>query len=371
MKSRTSFYKSQNAPIDIWLILATFILIIFGLIAIYDSSVVTAFRDFGDKFYYFKNQLAWATLGFMALSFFSFFDYHKLIKLGPVLLAVGSILLIAVLIPFIGTEVLGARRWISIQDLTFQPSEFVKLAVIFYTTHIMSKFKDYKIGLFDSVLVYFLPVLLVTALVVVQPDLGTALIFTALAMIIYFASGAPLWHFLLALPTLASAALVAVLLQPYRLNRLKAFLDPAFDPAGASYQINQIVIAIAAGGLFGVGLGSARSKFEFIPEVHNDAIFAVIAEEVGFIGALLLIFIILFLISRAIKIAKETSDYSGKILAVGLASLLAVQSLFNIASNVALVPLTGVPLPFISYGGSSLFVTLASIGILINIKRRS
>src|SRR3989344_723459 len=371
MKSKSSLLKSTSTPIDLWLILATFTLIVFGLIAIYDSSVVTAFRDFGDKFYFFKNQLTWATLGFFAFLFFSFFDYRKLVKLGPIFVAVGTFLLIAVLVPFIGTEALGARRWISLGNLTFQPSEFVKLAVIFYATNIMSKIKDHRIIFFDSIIVYFLPILVVTALVIIQPDLGTALIFTALAIIIYFAACAPIWHFLLAIPVLIAGTLAAIVTQPYRLERLRAFFDPSYDPSGASYQINQIIIAIASGGLFGVGLGGAHSKFEFIPEVHNDAIFAVIIEEIGFIGGVILIGVFLFLISRAIKISIETADYSGKILAIGIASLLAVQSLFNIASNVALVPLTGVPLPFISYGGSSLFVTLASIGILINIKRRS
>lgn len=371
MKSKITSIKARHSSFDIYLLLLTIILILFGLIAIYDSSVVTAFRDFNDKFYFFKNQLMWATIGVFSMTFFSVFDYHKLIKFSHFILAGATLLLIAVLMPFIGTEVLGARRWISIGGFSFQPSEFAKLAVVLYATNIMSKFKEYKISLIDSVLVYFFPVFVVTALVIIQPDLGTALIFAAIAISIYFAAQAPLVHFLLAVPALVVAAAVAIIFEPYRLERLKAFLNPSYDPAGASYQINQIIIAMHSGGLFGVGLGGARSKFEFIPEVHNDAIFAVVVEEIGFVGGVFLIFLFLFLIARAIKIAREVPDYSGKILATGIASLIAVQSLFNMASNVALVPLTGVPLPFISYGGSSLLVTLSAIGILVNIKRQT
>lgn len=371
MKKTTSLEKRKSSQFDIWLIAATATLIIFGLIAIYDSSVVVAFRDFGDRLYYFKNQVAWATLGFFAILFFSIFDYHKLIKLAPIFMSLAILLLLIVLIPFIGTEVLGARRWISISTFTFQPSEFAKLSIVLYATYLMSKFKDYKISLADSALVYFLPIAIATALVIFQPDLGTALIFIAISLIIYFAAGSPIWHFMLALPMVALGAIAAIVTQPYRLERIKAFLDPSYDPSGASYQINQIIIAIAQGGLFGVGLGASTSKFEFIPEVHNDAIFAVIIEEIGFVGGVMLIGIFLFLTLRILKIAKDANDFSGKILAMGILGLIAVQSFFNIASNVALVPLTGVPLPFISYGGSSLFVTLAAIGILINIKRQS
>lgn len=371
MEVERKVLKSQNSSVDYGLILTTAALVIIGLIAIYDASVVSAFRDFGDKFHYIKNQLVWATLGSFSLVFFSFFDYHKLIKLGSLLLGASIILLLLVLIPHIGTEALGARRWITFGSFTFQPSEFTKLAIIFYATAIISKFQHYKISLNDAALVYFLPILIASGLVFLQPDFGTVIIFLCLALIVYFVGNAPIWHFLLTLPVLLFGSLFVIITEPYRLERLKAFLDPSYDPKGASYQINQIIIAIASGGLLGVGLGGSRSKFEFIPEVQNDAIFAVIVEELGFIGAIVLISLFLVLLTRAIKIAKEAPDFAGKILATGLIGLVAAQALFNLASNVALVPLTGIPLPFISYGGSSLFVTMTTIGILLNIKRQS
>src|SRR3989344_457462 len=371
MNEKKVVLKKQKTTLDWWLLGSTILLVSIGLIAIYDASVVTAFRDFGDRFYYIKNQLAWAALGFLTLVVLSFFDYHKILKFSNLIFAASVIMLVLVLIPVIGTQVLGARRWISIASFTFQPSEFAKLATIFYVTSIMAKFEKYKIRIIDSFLVYFLPIFLISALVVFEPDLGTSLMFFALALTIYFIGNAPIWHFLVTLPFLLIGAGLAIVKEPYRLERVRAFLDPFYDPQGASYQINQIIIAIASGGLLGVGLGGSRAKFEFIPEVHNDAIFAVIVEEVGFVGGIALIAIFLFLIMRAANVARDARDFEGRLLAAGLCALVAIQILFNLASNVALVPLTGVPLPFISYGGSSLFVTLAAIGILLNIKRQS
>ena len=363
--------KRQNHKLDLWLIIVTFMLLIIGLLTIYDATVVSAFRDFSDKLYYFKNQLVWTGISLIALTFFSFMNYHILLKFSPILLVISLVLLTIVIIPQIGTEVYGARRWINFGSLTFQPSEIAKLAVILYLTGIIAKFENYQFRLNDIFIVFFLPVLAVITLVILEPDLGTALLFAALAIVIYFIGKAPVWHFIIAVPMLIGATVIAIITEPYRLVRLKSFLDPTYDPQGASYQINQILVALSSGGLFGQGIGASRSKFTFIPEVQSDAIFAVFVEELGFIGAIFLILLFLFLISRAISIARNASDISGKILASSIAGLIGIQTLFNLASNVALVPLTGIPLPFISYGGSSLFVTLVSVGILINIGRNS
>src|SRR3990167_3468187 len=370
MEDRNPALKSAKKGIDIPLLGVTILLVFIGLLAIYDASVVSAFRDFGDKLYYFKNQLIWAGISLTALGFFSFFNYHKLLKLSLPILGLAIVLLVLVLIPHIGTEAYGARRWINIGNFTFQPSEFAKLAVIFYTASIMAKFENFKIYLKDVLSVLFLPITILTALVLVEPDLGTAFILVAITLAVYFVGRSPIWHLMLVLPMALVSVVFAIITQPYRLERLKSFIDPSYDPQGASYQINQIIIAISAGGLKGVGLGYSRSKFAFIPEVHSDAIFAVFVEELGFIGAIFLISLFLFLMRRALTIARQSSDYQGKILAMGVVSLLSLQILFNLASNVALVPLTGVPLPFISYGGSSLFVTMSAIGILLNIKRQ-
>lgn len=370
MITEDSHNKAQKPSFDWYLILFVSILTAAGLVAIYDASVVAAFRDFGDKLYYFKNQLAWVTLGAFSLIFFSFFDYRKLLKMSPLLLITSIILLVLVLIPGIGTKIYGARRWINFGSFSFQPSEFAKLATILYSSSILVKLKDYHMKFTDLLVVLFLPIAVVAFLILLEPDMGTALIIVTVLLNLYFMGGAPIWHFLVTLPVLLAGAVMTILIQPYRVNRLKSFLDPTFDPQGASYQINQILVAISAGGLLGVGLGASRSKFAFIPEVQTDAIFAVIVEEVGLLGALILILLFLALISRSINIAKNCQDYQGKILAFGLTGWLAIQILFNIASVVALVPLTGVPLPFISYGGSSLIATMIAVGILLNISRQ-
>lgn len=366
-----SLSARQRSLLDIPLIIVTCLLVIFGLVMIYDASVVAAYRDFGDKLYYLKNQLVWASLGFIALIFFSFFDYRRLIKFAPFFLIFALLLLILVLIPQIGTKVYGARRWLNFGNLTFQPSEFAKLALIFYQVSILSKIQNYRIRLLDLAYVLFLPTFIMIALVLFEPDLGTALILAGITVSIYFISGSPLWHFLPLIFVFIAASIVAIIAEPYRVARLKVFLDPNFDPQGASYQINQILLAIGSGGLLGVGIGASRGKFDFIPEVHSDAIFAIVAEEIGFVGSFLIISLILFLILRGINIARVALDFQGKLLSAGLIALIATQALLNLASLVALIPLTGIPLPFISYGGSSLLVTMSAVGILINIKRQS
>lgn len=366
MNSRV-FSRNQ---VDIPLLAATILLVTIGLVTIYDASVVAAFRDFGDKFYYFKNQLIWASLGFMALGAFSFIDYHKLTKYAPPLLLASIFLLIIVLIPGIGTKVYGARRWISIAGFTFQPSEIAKIALILYQTSIIARFEKARIRLLDAAIVIFLPAAFVSGLVLIQPDLGTALMFIGITLTMYFVGGGKIIHFLVVVPLIILAAAISIATHPYRLDRLKSLLDPTHDPQGASYQIYQILIALSSGGFLGVGIGASRSKFAFIPEVQSDAIFAVFVEELGFVGAIFLIGLFVFLISRAINIARLAPDNQGKILAMGIVGLISIQSLFNLASIVALVPLTGIPLPFISYGGSSLFVTMAAIGILLNIRKQ-
>lgn len=366
----TTITRSANKT-DVTLIVITVFLLLFGLITIFDATPIAAFRDFNDKLYFFKNQLLWATVGSIALVFLSFFDYHKLIKAAPVIFGGALLLLVAVLIPGIGTKVYGARRWINIAGLTFQPSEAAKMALIFYETFIISKFENFKIRLTDAVMVVFLPALLATVLVVLEPDLGTALIFIGVTATMYFIGRSPLKHFLIGIPVVVGAIVLAIFSSSYRLSRVESFLDPTHDPQGASYQIYQILIALKTGGFFGVGLGASQSKFDFIPEVQADAIFAIVVEEFGFLGAAVLIGAFLILISRCIKISQGASDFQGKILGAGITSLIAIQTLFNLASNVALVPLTGIPLPFISHGGSSLFVIMAGIGILLNIKKQS
>src|SRR4030067_1343994 len=222
----TSFSKAQTkvqrSSFDFWLISTTAVLILVGLLTIYDASVVVAARDFGDKLYYFKNQVIWVFLGLGALVFFSFFSYRKLLKASPVILLASIILLVAVLIPQIGSEVYGARRWIAVSGFTFQPSEFAKLSLILYLSLMIAKFENLKFKLSDVFIVFFLPTLAGLGLIVLQPDLGSAIIIGVTSMIIYFVGKAPLWHFVAVVPAFVLSAVIAIFTAPSRIDRLKA-----------------------------------------------------------------------------------------------------------------------------------------------------
>src|SRR3989344_2335010 len=226
--------KSQRIIFDFWLIATSVVLVAIGLLTIYDASVVAAARDFGDKLYYFKNQVIWAALGLGALALFSFFNYQKLLKASPFILFLSIILLIAVLIPGVGSEIYGARRWISVGNFTFQPSEFAKLSLILYLSMIIAKFENLKFRISDIFIVFFLPTLVILGLIILQPDMGTALIVGSIALIIYFIGKAPLWHFALAIPIFVLTAAISIFTAPYRVERLKSFFDPPYDPQGAS-----------------------------------------------------------------------------------------------------------------------------------------
>jgi cell division protein FtsW len=279
-------------------------------------------------------------------------------------LFIGSLLLlIVVLIPGIGTKVLGARRWIILGPISIQPSEVVKLALAIYLAKVAAKGK--------GILSYFLPLAAVAALVMMEPDLGTTLVIMALALSQIFVAGVNLFQFLGFLLLGGGISAIYVWLSDYRRNRLLTFLAQSQDPLGRDYHIRQILLALGSGGLFGVGLGEGRQKFLFLPEAATDSIFAVIAEEVGFIGALVVIIIFAVFIFRALKVSVQAENIFSKILGIGIVAWIGGQAILNIGSMVALTPLTGVPLPFFSYGGSALTMILVACGILLSISKYS
>lgn len=337
-------------------------LTIFGLTMVANASVVEAFRDFGDRFYYFRLQTQWASFGVLLAIAVSLFNYHRLKILATPLMILTFLSLVAVLIPGIGTQVFGARRWLGIGNFSFQPAELVKLTFVLYLAALLSSKK--------RILPFLILLGVILTLIMLEPDLGTAVIVTASGMIVYFASGAPIWQIggLGVLGILGGLGLIFT--SSYRKERLLTFLNPTRDPLGASYHIRQILIALGSGGLFGVGLGQSRQKYEYLPAATTDSIFAVIAEELGFVGASLVVLVFLILIWRGIKIAKGAPDEFGRLLAMGITAWIGLQALVNLAAMVALVPLTGVPLPFVSYGGSSLVIALTGVGILFNISKQ-
>jgi len=355
-----------NLPIKIgdrWFFLFPLALSLFGLFMIFDASSASALADFGDKFYFLKHQAVWLILGLGIFFFCAFLDYRILGKIALPFLVISWLFLLLVLIPGIGREIYGGRRWLTLGPIGgFQPGELVKLSLIIYLATLLGKKKA---------LVPFLIIIGVTlGLLLLEPDLGTASVVVATAFCLYFSAGASLKEIggLLGLG-LATAPLL-IWLSPYRRERLLTFLNLSRDTQGASYHVRQVLIALGSGGLFGRGLGQSRQKFLFLPEVTTDSIFAVIAEEFGFLGAFALIFFFFLLVFRGLKLALGLKDPLAQLLTVGIIFSFGFQILVNLGAMVALVPLTGVPLPFISYGGSSLVLCLTAMGILANIARQ-
>lgn len=374
-KKRRQKNPSSNghAP-DFLLLLLAAGLTIFGLLMIYNTSAYEGFHEFNDKFYFAKQQFISAAIGLIGGIVAYKINYHRFFKLSPLILFGVLVLLVLVLIPGIGTSALGARRWIVLSRLipglpsvTIQPAEFAKPALIIYLASWLSNTKE---GYTFRRLFVFLGIAgLVLGLVMLEPDLGTTLVIILSAGAVYFASGAPLYQFFLLAPFGIVGIISLIILEPYRLQRLMTFLNPQVDPQGASYHISQILITLGSGGLFGVGIGNSAQKYGYLPEATTDSIFAVIAGELGFVGAIALIFVFILFIVRALRVAKLAPDRYGQLLALGIALWIGLQITINMGSMVALMPLTGVPLPFISFGGSSLVTLLCAVGILVNISK--
>lgn len=351
--------------IDFPLLAVTVLLSLFGLLMIYSASSFIAFRDFADKYHYIKDQSLWLVLGFLGLTFFSIFDYRRLSFFALPILLVAMVLLILVFIPGIGVYALGANRWIDLGFFVLQPAEAVKLSLAIYLAAWFSKKEK---GRFLAFCILVGGILI---LVMAEPDMGTASIILAEALVMYFVSGAPLWHFVSAIPAAVLVGFLLVKLAPYRVERLTTFLSSQQSIDKSSYHVKQILIALGSGGITGLGLGNSLQKYAYVPENTTDSIFAIIAEEFGFLGSSVLIVFFMVLIGRGIQIAKNAKEPFGKLLATGIIAFLGSQAVLNLAAQTALVPLTGIPLPFISYGGSALVIDLCSIGILLNISKTS
>lgn len=349
-------------------------LTVFGLFMIYDASSIIAFRDFnGDKYRYIKDQSIWALMGVLVLTFFSYFNYKKLYLLALPILLFAMGLLIAVFIPGIGTgSILGAKRWINLGFTTLQPAELVKLSLAIYLAAWFSNKEK------ERLIAFSLLIGAIMFLIMLQPDFGTATIILFEAVALYFLSGGNLKHFIIGGPILMMIGFFLIKIESYRAARLTTFLniekalqigDSASDPA--LWHIRQILIALGSGGIFGVGLGNSLQKYAYLPENVTDSIFPIIAEELGFLGSFIIMLIFMVIIWRGFYIASKIKDNFGKLLASGITAFLGIQIIINLGSMTALFPLTGVPLPFISYGGSALVVDMASIGILLNIAKHA
>lgn len=365
--------RNQAQPIDkifIWLAIG---LSVFGLVMLMSASGPLGYQKFGSSLYFLKNQLVKGFIpGILLFSLFAFFDYRKLRVLALPSLIVSIILLILVYIPGLGLHIGGSSRWVKIGLLTFQPSEFVKITFLIYAAAWLMSRRDRDVHTFEKGLVPFLTALgVIMFLLIMQPNTGTTMVIAGAALLSYFVAGAPIGWFVGL--TGVGVGLVALLIKisPYRALRLTTFLHPELDPNGIGYHINQAFLAIGSGGLFGLGYGHSRQKFLYLPEVAGDSIFAVMAEELGFIFVILFLLALSALVWRCFVIAKNSDDLFGTYLAAGIGSWIALQSFFNIASMVGLMPITGVTLPFMSYGSSAFLAISIGCGLVASISRHA
>ena len=356
------------APIEHSLLLtATMCLVALGVVMVFSASSTTSLLgESGDSAYYLKRTLLFGAVGLIAMRILAIRGASVIFRLTPVIMAVSIALLVLVLVPGIGVEVNGARRWIGAGFFQIQPSEIAKVALVLHGAALLATRPRLTRSVRDMV-PFLAPVGVVCLLVVAEPDLGTAMVacFTAFALLI--ASGAKLRHLGVLGLFLLGAILLAILIEPYRMERLVGFIDPSADPAGAGFQANQAQIALGSGGVLGVGVGESLQKAFYLPEAHTDMIAAVIGEEMGLLGIAGLVGLLGLFAYAGMRTAQRARDRYTKLLAAGLVSLVMVQATINLFAVLGLAPLTGVPLPFVSYGNSSLLVLLASVGLLLNI----
>jgi cell division protein FtsW len=362
--------KSRNSP-DMIMLTATLALLTIGVIMVYSASAVLSYHDFGDWYYYLKRQLLFAVLGLIAMTAIMNVEYQVWRRFAKLALLGGFALLILVLIPGIGAVRGGARSWIGISSFGIQPSEFMKICMILFLSKMLSE-ENNRITEFSKGLLPPLAVMgAAFGLIMLQPDLGTGSVLVGASLLIIYAAGARMAH-LAGLAMIGVAGFVGLIIAaPYRLQRITAFLDPWSDPLGAGYQAIQSLYAIGPGGLVGLGLGASRQKYSYLPEPQTDFIFSIISEELGFIGGGLVLVLFTILVWRGMRTAITAPDTFGSLLAAGITGMIAVQVIINIGVVIGMFPVTGITLPLISYGGSSLSLMLVSIGILLNISRYS
>ena len=365
--------RGEHQP-DFIFLGALFLICFLGLLMLSSASSVQSFQQHGSSYYFVKRQFFRGLLpGLLLFFIFSRLNLNFLKKYSFWFLIGSLVLLVAVFIPGLGVASGQTKSWLKFGALSFQPSEILKLSFIIYlAAWLENKSHSLEMKNLRYTLLPFLFLLgVITLLIMAQPDLGTFLIIMAIAGIVYFAANAPWRHLVGILGAFLIIVFLAVQIAPYRLSRITTFLNPAIDPQGTGYQIQQAKLAIGSGGLFGLGIGKSRQKFNYLPEVKGDSIFAVIAEEMGFIFSLLLLLLFLTIMLRGFKIARASPDNFSSLLAIGIIGWFSFQAFINIGAMVGALPLTGIPLPFISYGGTALTISLVAGGILTKISKQT
>ena len=353
------------------LLLTVILISLFGALMIYSSSYVWAEYKFNDPFKYLKSQSIFLIIGYIIMSITSKYSYHNYKKLSNIIFGICFVMLSLVLIPGIGTVRNGSRSWFGLGGFGIQPSEFTKLGLIIFTSKYLSNnersLKDIKKGVFPILGI----LILVFGLIMLEPDFGTGVVIVMTIIVLLFVSGVKM-NFFIKIGILGLIGIVGlIIIAPYRLQRIVSFLNPWSDPLGSGFQIIQSLYAIGPGGLLGLGLGNSIQKHFYLPEPQTDFIFSIISEEFGFMGVLIVSTLFITIITCGFKIAMKCEDRFGKYLAFGITFGLAFQTLLNLMVVTGLIPVTGVTLPFLSYGGSSLIISLISMGTLLNISRQN
>ncbi len=358
--------KLTKTGVDFGFLFTVVILLAMGLLMVFSASYPYAYYYFGDGLHFIKRQLLWTGAGTVAMIVAANFDYRKYKKLAFPILVISAVFLLAVLA--IGINLNGAKRWLGVGALTFQPSEIAKLGLIIYFAASLTQAKD-KIKQFSYMIRYLVIAGVFMGLLLLQPHFSVCIIIGMTLVIMLVVSGAKIRHFVAMGIPVIFAGVAVVLMEPYRLKRVTTFLDPFSDALGAGWQIIQSLYAIGSGGLFGVGFGNSRQKFLYVSEPQNDFIFSIICEELGFVGAVTILVLFGMLLWRGMKIAINAPDTFGSLLVTGIMSLVGVQVVLNIAVVTSSIPTTGIPLPFFSAGGSSLLFLMAAMGIVLNVSR--
>lgn len=353
---------------DLTLPTAVIALALIGTVFIYSASSYTAEKTYGDSFFFVKKQLIGITLGIIAMLFTANFDYRKLKKFAIPVAAVSVVLLGLVFVPKIGIENYGAKRWIGLGSFTFQPSEIAKFALILFSATYFSKNPERA-----KTFIGILPVLLfggmLCVLIIIEPNMSITVCVALLTLTVVFAAGAKIKSLLILIIPAAVVAVILILAEPYRLKRLAAFIDPWANPKGEGYQLLQSLYALGSGGWFGVGLFSSRQKYSFLPFAESDFILSVIGEETGFVGLLFFFGLICFIIVRGLKAAGKAKDVFGYLLAVGITMIFGIQAIINALVVTGSIPPTGLPLPLVSSGNTSIVIFMAEFGIVYNVSK--
>jgi cell division protein FtsW len=360
----------RRLPTSTIIVVLVGLLCVFGVVMVGSASEIISIDTYGSPWAILIRECMWVTIGAVVFLFACRFDYRGWRRLGGLLLAGTFVLLLAVLVPGIGTHVDGSSRWIGFGPLVVQPSELMKLALAIAGADLITRREQQ--GRAYRTIVGPLLVMTIAAggLILVQPDMGTALVVGCIAMALLFASGVPMRPVMKVLGALAGVALIVGLVEPYRRARLLSFLDPGAHSSGSGYQVVQSLIGLGSGHIFGLGLGNSREKWGYLPNAHTDFIFSVIGEELGLVGTVCVLLLLATFAWFGLRAAARASDRFGGLLAVALVAWIAAETIINVGAVVGLLPVTGIPLPFISFGGSSLVITMLAAGILVNIARQ-